>query len=125
MRIGSGLVRSVSASIAAFPAAEIAVAVLPEFRMLPAPVPRGIKRPPLSSLTSNIVSAEQHRAIRIEQTRIHFLGRSQFYQQPVCIKYSIHCWLGKVARLSSVLQRSLIPLRPGAQDVVAGSEGSC
>src|ERR1700730_3107684 len=61
--------------------------------------------PPLSSLTSNIVSAEQHRAIRIEQTRIHFLGRSQFYQQPVCIKYSIHCWLGKVARLRSVFQR--------------------
>jgi hypothetical protein len=27
--------------------------------------------------------------------------------------------------LSDVLEQSLIPLRPGAQDVVAGSEGSC
>ena len=75
-----------SASIAAFPAAEIEIAALPEFRMLQAPVPRGIRRPPLSSLTSNIVSAEQHRAIRIEQSSIHLLGRSQFYQQSVCVK---------------------------------------
>jgi hypothetical protein len=47
MRTGSGFVRSVSASIAAFPAAEIAVAVLPEFRMLPAPVSSQDKTPPV------------------------------------------------------------------------------
>jgi hypothetical protein len=38
--------------------------------------PKGIVTPPLGSLRSDIVSAEQHRAIRIEQSSVHFLGRS-------------------------------------------------
>ena len=36
------------------------------------------------------MSAEQHKTIRIEQPSIHLLGRSQFYQQSVCVKYSTH-----------------------------------
>jgi hypothetical protein len=38
--------------------------------------PKGIITPPLGNLRLDIVSAEQHRAIRIEQSSVHLLGGS-------------------------------------------------
>jgi hypothetical protein len=44
---------------------------------------------------SDIVSAEQHGAIGIEQSSVQLLGSSEFYHLPVRIKYATKCWLGR------------------------------
>jgi hypothetical protein len=52
-----------------------------------------------------IVSAKQHTAIGIEQSGVQLLRGSEFYHQPVGVKYPAQCRLGEVARLSGILQR--------------------
>src|ERR1700730_2677916 len=52
-----------------------------------------------------IVSTKQHTAIGIEQPGVQLLGSSEFYHQPVRVKYPAQCRVGEVARLSGILQR--------------------
>jgi hypothetical protein len=54
---------------------------------------------------SDIVSAKQHGAVGLEQSSVQLLGSSEFYHQPVRVKYPAQCRLGEVARLSGVFQR--------------------
>jgi len=54
--------------------------------------------------TSDIVGANQHGAIGIEQSSVQLLGSSEFDHLPMRIKYLSSCRLGKVARLNGVFQ---------------------
>jgi hypothetical protein len=60
--------------------------------------------PAASAIESDIVSAEQHGAVGINLSSVQLLGSPEFYQLPMRVKYSSKRWLGKITRLSRILE---------------------